>query len=112
LQTTGVPAQPFMPQESPVVHASPSSHVPSFAAPHVPSDPMSFFDAAHAWHTPLHAELQQTPSAQKPEPQSVPTVHGAPVMPRGLHEPATHVNDGMQSASLAHGFVHAAPLHT
>lgn len=42
---------------------------------HVPTLPVTL----HAWHAPPQALLQQTPSAQKPEVQSVPKVHTMPV---------------------------------
>lgn len=42
---------------------------------HVPTLP----DRLQAWHAPLQALLQQTPSAQTPDVQSVPTPHAAPM---------------------------------
>jgi hypothetical protein len=41
-----------------------TSLVPAFAGPHWPLAPLSFSAAEHAWHGPVHAELQQTPSTQ------------------------------------------------
>ena len=40
--------------------------------PQEPSDPLPFFAAVHAWHVAVHAELQQTPSAQLKLWQSLP----------------------------------------
>jgi hypothetical protein len=40
--------------------------VPSLTAPQVPSAPLALSAAVHAWQVPLHAMLQQTPSAQWP----------------------------------------------
>jgi hypothetical protein len=54
---------------------------PPFGAPltvtQVPAWPASAQEA----HCPLQAVLQQTPSTQKPEPQSSPEVQVSPVLP-------------------------------
>jgi hypothetical protein len=47
---------------------APRGLVPAAATPHTPSAPEPFSAAEHAWHVPLHATLQQTPSEQLPEP--------------------------------------------
>jgi hypothetical protein len=42
----------------------------------------------HAAQLPLQAVLQQTPSTQKPLPQSPATIHAVPFCSCGTHEPA------------------------
>jgi len=48
---------------------------PAGTGEQVPALPPS----AHDWQVPVQVELQQTPCAQKPEPQSVAKVHAAPI---------------------------------
>ena len=58
--------------------------------PQTPSEPLPFFAAVQAWHVPLHTVLQQTPSVQKPLPQSLLTLHClaiAQVVPHELAVP-------------------------
>jgi hypothetical protein len=43
-----------------------SGSVPALMLPHVPSAPLPFFVAEHAWHAPLQALSQQTLSTQLP----------------------------------------------
>jgi hypothetical protein len=50
--------------------------------------------------------LQQTPSAQKPEPQSDPDAQAIPGMPGGLQAPARQMFPGRHSLSFVHGFLH------
>jgi hypothetical protein len=42
----------------------------------------------HAWHVPLHAALQHTPSTHFPELQVLPAVHAAPLASLAAHTPA------------------------
>jgi hypothetical protein len=46
--------------------------------PHVPSAPAPFLPAEHAWHKPVQALLQQTPSTQLPLTHSLLPKHEAP----------------------------------
>jgi hypothetical protein len=62
---------------------------------------------AHASHCPVHAALQQTPSAQKPEVHSVAAVHGAP-FGFAVQTPPVHLRPGTQSVSPVHEVLHAA----
>ena len=55
-----------------------SGSVPPAMLPHVPSAPLPFLAAVHAWHVPVHAVLQQTPSAQLPLWHSALSVHANP----------------------------------
>jgi hypothetical protein len=52
------------PLQDPFMHSSLGS-VPLMIGPHVPSVPCPATVAEHAWHVPVHAVLQQTPSTQK-----------------------------------------------
>src|SRR5689334_9038922 len=52
-------------------------------AEHTPSLPAT----SHASHWPPHAELQHTPSTQKPEPHSDAVLHDSPACFRGTHTP-------------------------
>jgi hypothetical protein len=97
---------------------------------HTPSEPATL----HASQVPLQAELQQTPSAQRPDAHCVPALHAWPrlsVQVPGLlplHVPLGQLDDPQQTPSvqespeehcapLAHGLprpvfgVHAPPLH-
>jgi hypothetical protein len=56
----------------------PSGSWPSGIGAHVPSDCV-VSDFAHAWHVPVQAVLQQTPSTQKPEVHWRPDVQAAPL---------------------------------
>jgi hypothetical protein len=58
-------------------HSS-SGSVPAAMTSHCPFTPPPFFAALHAWQPPAHAEPQQTPSTQNPEPHSAPVLHAAP----------------------------------
>jgi hypothetical protein len=71
------------------------SSVPFVAAAHTPSVP-PVSAAEHAWHAPVHAVSQQSPSAQKPLAHWSVALHAVPLVPFGTHalpeqkEPATH----------------------
>jgi hypothetical protein len=52
------------PLHVPVPGHSLSGSRPFPMTPQEPSEPLPFFAAVHAWHVPVHAELQHTPSAQ------------------------------------------------
>jgi hypothetical protein len=74
---------PVVPQVAAAVAAhSLSGSLPATIAPQTPSLPCPFFAAVQAWHVPLHAELQQTPSAQNPEAQSPFTTQALPCAQR------------------------------
>jgi hypothetical protein len=78
------------PSHAPAVHALPPvapGHAPRFAAgaPLTPTHVPSVGATLHASQSPWHAESQQTPSTQKPEPQSLPNVQLRPLL--GLHVP-------------------------
>jgi hypothetical protein len=75
-QAPGAPQTPV-----PAVHSL-SGSSPATIAPQAPSAPFPFFAAVQAWHVPLQALSQQTPSAQNPEAQSVPVRQGFPVAQR------------------------------
>lgn len=53
--------------------------------PQSPSIPPPFFAAEHAWHAPVQALLQQTPSTQLPVVHSLPAVQVAPLVFFGTH---------------------------
>src|SRR5580704_19512314 len=59
---------------------------PDLTEPHTPSDPCPLAAALHASHVPLHAELQQTPSAQdRPDAQSLFWLQCLPCAQRVAH---------------------------
>jgi hypothetical protein len=55
-----------------------SGSFPITIAPQTPFAPFPFFAAEQAWHVPLQAVSQQTPSVQNPEAQSVPVTQAFP----------------------------------
>jgi hypothetical protein len=57
--------------------------------PHVPSPPEPFLTAEHAWHEPVQALLQQTPSTQLPLTHSLLPRHEAPSPFFGTHDVIT-----------------------
>jgi hypothetical protein len=63
------------------VHVVGPQGVPYLAGPQVPSNPVAFRAALHAWHTPVQGLSQQTPSTQKPLVQSLGSVQGVPLPP-------------------------------
>jgi hypothetical protein len=110
-------------------HAPPPSHVPSSlqlagasalqspcgsapfdALPQVPSTP-PLLAAEHAWQTPLHAELQQTPSTQKPDWHWSAIVHAWPLGACATHAPLEQSDPCTQSRSEAHGLAHPLGWH-
>jgi hypothetical protein len=92
-----------------VVPHSEAGSVPLAAALHVPSAPATL----HASHVPLHALLQQYPSAQLPERHCAPEVQALPVANSPSHEPALQLLPGLQSsAAFTQGEMQApAPSH-
>src|SRR4051812_886740 len=73
--------------------------VPALIEPQVPSAPLPFLLAEHAWQRPLHVLLQHTPSTQLPLAQSAPLPHFLPLMPLPAHTP-----EPPQSTSLSPPF--------
>lgn len=68
--------------------------------------------SAHDWHDPLHAELQHTPCAQKPEAHSVPPEHDAPGG-FGPHRLSALQTRGVTQFSFTvHALKQAVPLQT
>ena len=55
------------------------SLMPTLTLAHTPSTPLPLRAAVHAWHAPLQAESQQTPSAHCPVAQSPAPVQDAPI---------------------------------
>lgn len=71
--------RPLLPQElAPSSGHSPSGSSVAAIAPQVPSVPLPFLAAEQAWHNPVQAELQQTPSTQLVLWQSPPRTHALP----------------------------------
>jgi hypothetical protein len=68
---------PDPPHELPPKHSLSGSR-PTAMLPQTPLTPEPFFVAVQAWQRPVHAALQQTPSAQKPLTHSVPSTHASP----------------------------------
>jgi hypothetical protein len=82
LRQAPAPSQdPSVPHEpTPESVHSLSGSLPAVMGPQVPSAPLPFFTVVQATQVPLHALLQQTPSAQKPVVHWLFAVHGpAPV---------------------------------
>jgi len=80
--------RPSVPQLACVVvtHTLRGSEVPLVTAAQVPSVP-PVSAAVQAWHEPVHALLQQTPSAQKPVAHWSAVVHGLPAPLRSMQTP-------------------------
>jgi hypothetical protein len=74
---------------------------------HVPIWPVT----SHAWHCCGHAELQQTPSTQKPLAQSPFTSHEVPLAALVPQVPRLHVAGGAQSVLVAQVVVQLPSLH-
>jgi len=72
----------------------------------VPTDPA----IAQDWQVPLHAVVQQTPWAQKPDRHSPLAAHAA-VTPFFAQLPPMQVKGATQSASTVHVFRQAVPPH-
>src|SRR5262249_7983318 len=82
------------------------SEAPAATAVHLPS----VWGSAHDLQPALQAELQQTPSAQKPVAHSVPAAHGCPVC-LGPQLPFTQAWPGSQSESLVQTLMQAPSRH-
>jgi hypothetical protein len=70
----------------------------------------SAVERAQLRQLPVQAVAQQTPSAQKPLPHSLPAAQGCP-MAFGPQLPFTQVWPLAQSLSLVHCRTHAPPVH-
>jgi hypothetical protein len=73
-----------------VLHV-PQAFFPGFPAcitPHVPFGPVALSAALHALQLPVHALLQQKPSAQNPLAHWAAVVQGCPWVAVGWHVPA------------------------
>ena len=64
-----------------------SGSLPSAIAPQTPSPPIPFFKPEHAWQLPVHAVVQQTPSAQNPSLHSCASEHAVPAIFCVVHLP-------------------------
>ena len=115
LLPVGVPHAPE-PLQSPLAHSL-SGSVAAAIFPHVPFEPLPFLTVVHAWHVPVHAESQQTPSVQKPLEHSVFWVQGLPrpkkmvvlvQPPNPLHVPAHSLSGS--NPLLMYPHVPSAPL--
>jgi hypothetical protein len=82
--------------------------LPAARAEHVPTEPA----ALHSAQLPVHAELQHTPSAQKPEVHWTAVVHAAPSPDFGTHAPVWQKCVASHCASEVHevGQAELAPL--
>ena len=75
--------------------------VPAATLPHTPSAPPPFSAALHAWHGPLQAVLQQTPSAQfSPLPQMWPTEQQKNGSPACMHVVPQQSSPGQHASPL------------
>ena len=81
--------------------------VPGSAALHVPR----LFVAAQVLQLPVQAVLQQTPSTQKPLPQSPATAQAVPFASRGTQVPAAQWVPAVQSAFEPHVAAHPEAPH-
>jgi hypothetical protein len=77
-------------------------------AVHTPTLP----GTSQAWHWPLHAVLQQTPSTQLPSTHEFDALQAPPSAIFGTHAPELHQSPEMQSESLAHDVLHALAPQT
>jgi hypothetical protein len=84
-----------------------SGSVPAVMAPQVPSAPLPFFAAVHAWQRPVQAVLQQTPSTQEPDWHCAAVEQAAPLASGAVQTPALQTSPEMQSALLVQGFLQA-----
>jgi hypothetical protein len=74
---------------------------------HVPCAPV----ASHAWHSPVHAELQQNPSTHSLLLHALACVHEVPLLCFGTHTPTLHQASTAQSESCVQPLVHDALTH-
>src|SRR5262249_30765777 len=74
-----------------------SGSVLSAMGPHVPSLPLPFFAAEHAWQILVQGPLQHTPSTQLPVTQSAPCAQGWPCA--SWHFPAPQLRRPAHSLS-------------
>lgn len=66
---------------------------------------------SHAWHCPVHAPLQHTPSTQLPLVHSVPALQACPFGKRSSHNPAEQTCPAPHGVVVEH-CVHAVPAQT
>jgi hypothetical protein len=91
------------------------SHAPAHGVPapaHAPRDPCGApttgkhvpgaVATSHASHAPVHAKLQQTPSAQTPLVHSSGFAHDSPLLLRATHMPSVQYADVVHCASVVH----------
>jgi len=83
-----------------------SGSAPAATLVHTPTVPA----IAHDWQVPPHAELQQTPCAQKPDRHSPPTPQATPAA-FWAQLPPMQVNGATQSALTVHVVRQAVALH-
>jgi hypothetical protein len=70
--------------------------------PQTPSVPPPFFATVHAWQSPLHGVLQQTPSTQEPEAHCAPVMHAPPFATGVTQAPIEQTKPIAQSAFVVH----------
>lgn len=80
--------------------------------PQTPSEPLDFLAAEQAWHMPVHAALQHTPSTQNPLPHWLDAVQAPPLPTLPAHWPPEQNEPDTQSESPAQDVLHAVVLHT
>ena len=108
---------PVLPQLPFAMHSPGGAGIPDGTVAQVPfAEPVSVI--VHAWHVPLHAELQQTPPTQSPlvqsSPENVAWLHAAPFPPFAVHMPPLQYAPATHWASVLHEMSHAVmpALHT
>lgn len=103
---TWVPShdEPQVPEPAHAVRSADAVCAGPITATHVPTLPTT----SQAWHCPLHAELQQTPSTQLLLAHSLPAAHAVPLVfaqcptePATLHERPVPVHAASQHTPLA-----------
>jgi hypothetical protein len=110
LRQAPAPSQkPSLPQvEAAVAVQSLRGLVPGAAGVHCPTVPT----AAQVWQVPPQALLQQTPSTQKPLPQSPAATHAVPFVSWGTHTPAEQKLPVVQSLFDPHDVAQDVAPHT
>ena len=83
-----------------------SGSTPAEMNPQAPSRPAPFLAVVQAWHVPVHAVSQQTPSAQWPLAQSVSTLQPRPLA-FTPHEPLLQGMGALHCAELVQLVKHA-----
>ncbi len=80
--------------------------------PQTPFEPLPFLAAEQAWHRPVHAALQHTPSTQNPLPHWLDVVQAPPRPTLPAHWPPEQNEPDTQSVSPAQDVLQAVVLHT